>query len=89
MPHYRWQAACTAVQGILRHWPGPVCLPDWATLLRRLLAPGLEFLSRVAARKALEVARHLPRGIVVPPPPPAAMLAGPRVSARSGVAADP
>jgi glycosyltransferase involved in cell wall biosynthesis len=52
-------------------------------LLRRLLAPvGWEyFWSRVAVRKALEVARHLPRGIVIATsPPPAAMLAGARVA---------
>jgi glycosyltransferase involved in cell wall biosynthesis len=54
-------------------------------LLRRLLAPvGMEyFWARTATRKALAVARKLPRGIVIATSPPhAAMIAGARVARR-------
>jgi glycosyltransferase involved in cell wall biosynthesis len=54
-------------------------------LLRRLLAPvGMEyFWARAATRKALAVARKLPRGIVIATSPPhAAMIAGARVARR-------
>ena len=54
-------------------------------LLRRVLAPvGMEyFWARAATRKALAVARKLPRGIVIATSPPhAALIAGARVARR-------
>lgn len=54
-------------------------------LLRRLLAPvGMDyFWARAATRKALAVARKLPRGIVIATSPPhAAMIVGGRVARR-------
>jgi glycosyltransferase involved in cell wall biosynthesis len=54
-------------------------------LLRRLLAPvGLEYLwARAATRKALEVARGLPPGVVIATTPPhAALIAGARIARR-------
>lgn len=56
-------------------------------LLRRVLRPlGWEFFwARGAARKALEVARTLPRGVVIATSPaPAALLAGASVARRLG-----
>jgi glycosyltransferase involved in cell wall biosynthesis len=54
-------------------------------LLRRLLAPvGMDyFWARAATRKALEVARRLPRGVVIATSPPhAALIAGARIARR-------
>jgi glycosyltransferase involved in cell wall biosynthesis len=54
-------------------------------ILRRVLAPvGFDyFWARAATRKALEVARKLPRGIVIATSPPhAALIAGARISRR-------
>lgn len=54
-------------------------------ILRRVLAPvGFEyFWARAATRKALEIARQLPRGIVIATSPPhAALMAGARVARR-------
>jgi glycosyltransferase involved in cell wall biosynthesis len=56
-------------------------------LLRRVLAPvSLEyFWARAATRRALEVARDLPRGIVIATNPPhAAVIAGARIARRLG-----
>src|SRR6185436_13877204 len=56
-------------------------------VLRRLLAPiGWEFLwARVAARRALEVAPKLPKGVVIATSPAhAALLAGARIARRLG-----
>ncbi len=56
-------------------------------LFFRLLAPvGLEyFWARAATRKALEVARGLPRGVVIATSPPrAALIAGARIARRLG-----
>jgi glycosyltransferase involved in cell wall biosynthesis len=55
------------------------------SILRRVLAPvGFEyFWARAATRKALEVARKLPRGIVIATSPPhAALIAGTRIARR-------
>jgi len=57
------------------------------SLARRLLAPvSLEyFWARAATRRALQVARHLPRGIVIATNPPhAAPIAGARIARRLG-----
>jgi glycosyltransferase involved in cell wall biosynthesis len=54
-------------------------------LLRRILAPvGMDyFWARAATRKALAVARKLPRGVVIATSPPhAALIAGARVARR-------
>jgi glycosyltransferase involved in cell wall biosynthesis len=55
------------------------------SVLRRVLAPvGFEyFWARAATRKALEVARKLPRGIVIATSPPhAALIAGARIAKK-------
>jgi hypothetical protein len=61
----------------------------WARMVnavfRRLLAPvgGEYFWARAAARRALEIARTLPPGIVIATsPPPAALLAGARIARK-------
>src|SRR5262249_36023796 len=57
------------------------------SLARRLLAPvSLEyFWARAATRRAVQVARHLPRGIVIATNPPhAAPIAGARIARRLG-----
>jgi glycosyltransferase involved in cell wall biosynthesis len=54
---------------------------------RRLLAPvGMEyFWARAATRKALEIARDLPPGVVIATSPPhAALIAGARIASRLG-----
>jgi len=55
------------------------------SILRRVLAPvGFEyFWARAATRKALEVARKLPRGVVIATSPPhAALIAGARIARK-------
>jgi len=55
------------------------------SVLRRILAPvGFEyFWARAATRKALEIARKLPRGIVIATSPPhAALIAGSRIARK-------
>jgi glycosyltransferase involved in cell wall biosynthesis len=82
--------------GTVHRVPNPFALPRpgkgwWSRLVnavfRRVLAPvGLEyFWARAAARKALDVARSLPRGVVIATSPPhAAQIAGGRVARRLG-----
>src|SRR6185369_4680048 len=70
----------------------PLAGDGWFTrrinsLLRRLLAPvSLEyFWARAAVRRALRIARDLPRGIVIATNPPhAAVIAGGRIARRLG-----
>jgi glycosyltransferase involved in cell wall biosynthesis len=82
------------ITGTVHRCPAPFEVPlkgnGWLrrlgnALLRRLLAPvGMDyFWARAATRKALEVARRLPRGVVIATSPPhAALMAGARIAGR-------
>jgi glycosyltransferase involved in cell wall biosynthesis len=84
------------LQGTVHRVPNPFELPRegagcWRRLVnavfRRVLAPvGLEyFWARAATRKAVEVARSLPTGVIIATSPPhAALLAGARAARRLG-----
>jgi glycosyltransferase involved in cell wall biosynthesis len=84
------------LHGTVHRVPNPFDLPrkgkGWWTrivnaVFRRVLAPvGLEyFWARAATRKALEVARSLPPGVIIATSPPhAAQIAGGRVARRLG-----